>query len=147
VGLAAAAAGVDLDVDRETLLMVGVALGVAVAFAVPIGLGILAYRRIQKVAKLRLSTILENADNGSAPPNTQQVAVLCFAYYGLLATLTTVRIEVKLPPERALELLDRVHRFNMTWGWFAAGGFFVPLASLWRRAQQRRSIKKQLEQK
>jgi hypothetical protein len=131
--------------DRDTLLTIGVAAGVAVAFGIPIGLGLFAYRRLQRAARARLESIL--AETAGPPEGAcgPAVDVLCYAYYGFLATLTTVRIERRLPPERAYELLERVHGFNLRWGWFAAGGLFVPLASLWRRARERRRIRRQME--
>jgi hypothetical protein len=133
-------------VDRQTLLMIGVVAGVAISLGLPAWLAVLAYRGIQSSAQRRLKMILGEA---STPPSTSdepRVEVLCYAYYGFLASLTTVKIQYRLPLSRANDLLDQVHRFNLRWGWFAAGGFFVPIASTLRRWQQRRSLRKQLEE-
>jgi hypothetical protein len=132
-------------VDRQTLLMAGVVLLVAVGFGVPIWLALLAYRGIQTSARRRLQLILDEATRPAGASAEPQVDVLCFAYYGFIAVLHTVKIQCRLPVGKANELLDRVHRFNVQWGWFAAGGFFVPIASTVRRWQQRRSFRKQLE--
>lgn len=131
--------------DRQTLLMAAVVVGVTVGLGVPIWLALLAYRKIKSSAQRRLETILSEANTPSSSATEPQVDVLCYAYYGFIASLTTVTIRCSLPLSRANALLDSVHRFNLRWGWFAAGGLFVPIASTCRRWQQRRSFRKQVE--
>jgi hypothetical protein len=135
----------ELDVDRETLLMIGVVAGVAIGLGVPAWLAVLAYRGIQSSAQRRLQIILGEVTTPPSTSNEPQVEVLCYAYYGLIASLTTVKIQCRLPINQANDLLDKVHRFNLRWGWFAAAGLFVPIASTIRTWQQRRSFREQLE--
>ena len=117
----------------------------SLALGIPVWLGVLLNRRIEASARRQLEELLEECKPPSCTSPNDAVNVLSYAYYGLLATLTTVKIEHRLPPQEALELVKKVHRFNLRWGWIAAGGFLVPLASTCRLWQQRRSIRKQLQ--
>ena len=62
-------------------------------------------------------------------------------YHGLLAFFVQTPHTVYASPADAELLLDRLHRFNVTWGMFAAGAAFVPILSYFNRKTQRKSIR------
>jgi hypothetical protein len=64
-------------------------------------------------------------------------------YHGFLAFFVQTEHRISAPPEEALQLLWRLHRFNLTWGMFAAGAAFVPILSYFNYIAQKRSIMKQ----
>jgi hypothetical protein len=131
-------------VDRQSVVLGGIVIGVSVGLGVLVWLALLASRRLRVSAERRLQEILERFRPDPAASCGPDVEVLCYAYYGVLASLTTVTIRRRLPLDQANDLLDQIHRFNLRWGWCAAGGAFVPIASMLRRWQQRRSFRQQL---
>lgn len=131
--------------DRPTLLMIAVVVGVSFGLGGAAWLAVLLSRTLRTSAERQLQAILDGVGPHDAGDGGSAVDVLCYAYYGFVASLTTVTIRCRLPLDRAHALLDRVHRFNLRWGCFAAAGAFVPIASTFRRWQQRRSFRKQLK--
>ena len=65
-------------------------------------------------------------------------------YHGLLVIVEQTEHSVSAPPEEALKLLWRLHRFNLTWGLFAYGALLIPILSYFNYLAQKRSIAKQV---
>ncbi len=74
-----------------------------------------------------------------------RVQVIFHTYYGFLVYFTQTEYRFWASPEDARTVLWRLHRFNMLWGFFAAGALLIPLFSLGNYWAQLRSIRKQAD--
>lgn len=118
---------------------------VAVVVAVFIGLAIAAlffFRGYKYVARRALERKFSNLSIHAAP-QPGDVIITFHTYYGFIAWFTQTTHHVALPPQDARVLLGRLLRFNLTWGLFTWGAFFVPILSAINYLQQRRSIARQ----
>lgn len=78
-----------------------------------------------------------------AQPMTGDVQFVFHTYHGFLAFFAQTEHRISAPPEEARKLLWRLHRFNLTWGMFAAGAAFVPILSYFNYLAQKRALAKQ----
>ena len=76
-------------------------------------------------------------------PGPGLVAVVFHTYWGFIAFTHQQKHCFWAPPEDAREVLLRLHRFNMTWGFFAHGAILIPIVSFCNYLSQKRSINKQ----
>jgi hypothetical protein len=113
-----------------------VALGVlGLLIGVPIG-AIWSKRRLTR----RLDGIEAEAlaaNDAGVPP---LVEIEFHTYHGFLAYATQRTHRVTLSAPAARRLLERLHRFNCTWGLLALGGPFIPLLSKSEYKSQLRRI-------
>jgi hypothetical protein len=78
--------------------------------------------------------------NGAAPG---LVFVRFHTYYGFIAFVQTTEHRFWATPEDARLALQRLHHFNLLWGFFAHGAILIPVVSYANFLMQRRSIRKQ----
>jgi hypothetical protein len=87
------------------------------------------------------SDVLKRAYDGveaHATPHPGDVEVVFHTYFGFLGGGYQSKHRAFLSPAHAETLLQRLHSFNIRWGWFCPGGLFVPFLSY---ASYRRQIK------
>lgn len=77
-------------------------------------------------------------------PQTGMVLVRFWTYDGFLIWFTQTEHQGWCSPADARTLLNRLVRYNLTWGLFAAGGVFVPLLTAINYWSQRRAIQCQV---
>jgi hypothetical protein len=107
----------------------------ALALFIYRGYEALARRALKRIyADFRLSESRRGGD----------VAVVFHTYHGLVAWFTQTEHRVFVPEADARRLLNRLLRFNVTWGLFTWGALFVPPISLYNYTVQRRSIARQV---
>jgi hypothetical protein len=78
-----------------------------------------------------------------AEPCPGDVRIVFRTYYGFLGGGYQTEHRVFLPPLDAERLLERLHRFNLRWGWFGPLGLFIPFISYASYRSQLRAIKNQ----
>ncbi len=78
-------------------------------------------------------------------PAPGRVAVVFHTYYGFLVYFVQTEYRFWANPEDARTALRRLHHFNLTWGFFAAGALLIPLFSIGNYWAQLRSIRRQVE--
>lgn len=76
----------------------------------------------------------------SASPG--QVNVVFHTYSGVVVYVTQVEHRFWAAPDDALLVLSRLHRFNLTWGFFAYGALLIPILSFGNYWRQRRLVAK-----
>jgi hypothetical protein len=76
-------------------------------------------------------------------PDADRVEVVFHTYDGFLFFVNQREHRFRLPPDRARELLWRLHKFNLTWGLLAYGVLVIPLLSYGNYLTQKSRIRKQ----
>lgn len=79
-------------------------------------------------------------------PPDRRVEFVFHTYYGFVAFVIQQEHRFSLPPDRARELLWKLHKFNLTWGMLAYGALVIPLLSYGNYLAQKRRIRKQEDQ-
>lgn len=74
-------------------------------------------------------------------PQQGDVELRFHTYHGLLAFFVQTEHHVFAAPNDAEVLLRRLHYFNLTWGMFAAGAFFIPILSYFNFRSQLKRIR------
>jgi hypothetical protein len=65
-------------------------------------------------------------------------------YWGFLVYFVQQYHCESMPADRAIYVLRRLHRFNVTYGLFCPGAIFIPLLSWWHYHAELRNIRRQL---
>ena len=102
-------------------------------------------RAYDRRALTALSRILEETKS-HLEPLPGDVVVTFHTYHGLMFLVTQIEHQFALPPKEALNLLQKLHRFNLRWGLWGCGGIYVPFFTFGNFWAQRRSIRKQASQ-
>ena len=127
----------------EILLILFVLIAVPLTF---IGVPIFVFSGgIQKFALKPLQKQFVGIDCHDTP----QPGDVCFVYHtyrGFLLWFVQDEHRVCAPPDDARLLLNRLLRFNLTWGMLSYGLLFVPLLAIGNYYAQKRSIEKQERQ-
>ena len=76
-------------------------------------------------------------------PGGDRVEFVFHTYDGFLVFATQREHRFRLPPDRARELLWRLHKFILTWGLLAYGVLLIPLLSYGNYLAQKSRIRKQ----
>ena len=97
---------------------------------------------ITRAGPRRLRRIMKEVAQG-ASPQERPVRVQFHAYHGFLVFFSQTPIDVTLPATSARLLLNRLLKFNLTWGFFAAGAVFIPVLSFLEYRSQMQSIERQ----
>lgn len=79
----------------------------------------------------------------SEQPAPGLVGVVFHAYSGFLVFVTQAEHRFWAAPDDARLVLSRLHRFNLTWGFFAYGALIIPILSFGNYWAQRSHIAKQ----
>ncbi|MEN6450781.1 MAG: hypothetical protein ABFC96_09835 [Thermoguttaceae bacterium] len=82
----------------------------------------------------------------SHAPGPGLVGVVFHAYSGVFAFTRQVEYRFWADPSDARLVLARLHRFNLTWGFFAYGALIIPILSLGNYWVQQARIKEQAAQ-
>lgn len=77
-------------------------------------------------------------------PSTGLVLIRFWSYDGFLFWFTQTEHQGWYSPDDARTLLNRLARYNLTWGLFAAGGVFVPILTAVNYWSQRRAVQRQV---
>jgi hypothetical protein len=116
--------------------------GMALAFGLGtiLVLGVVAlvlFRGFEKLARSSLQRCYQKLPESQGD---QLVTIRFTTHHGLIAWFTSIPHEVTLPPEAAQVLLNRLLRFNLTWGLLTWGALFLPIFSVVSYFSQRRVI-------
>ena len=76
-------------------------------------------------------------------PGPGLVGVVFHTYSGLLVFVQQVEYRFWATPADARTVLARLHKYNLTWGFFAYGALFIPLLSFGNYLAQKRRIAQQ----
>ena len=76
-------------------------------------------------------------------PDAGCVEFVFHTFHGFLVFVIVREHRFRLPPDRARELLWRLHLFNMSWGLLAAGMLLLPGISYGSYLSQKCSIREQ----
>jgi hypothetical protein len=76
-------------------------------------------------------------------PAADRVEFVFHTYNGFLFYVMQREHRFRLAPDRARELLWRLHKFNLTWGMLAYGVLVIPLLSYGNYLAQKSRIRKQ----
>lgn len=128
------------EVDQATLAAI-VVVTIAAIIAATL-LIVRLHRRFIAAAERAQMRVFEGT-NVSLKPGPGLVEVVFHTYCGLLAFTHQTEHRFWASPEDAQKVLSQLHRFNLTWGFFAYGALFIPLLSLGNYLAQRSQIKKQ----
>ena len=129
--------------DSPWLNVAAIALSIVFAAGV-IWLGLLAKRWIDGFPQRDLHRRIKDFDlRDNREPG--DVHVRFHTYHGLLLWAKQAEHSGYTTPNEAIAMLDRLHRFNLRWGWFADCGPWIPLISWLNYRQQRASIRTQQE--
>jgi hypothetical protein len=77
------------------------------------------------------------------PPQKGDVTIRFHTYYGFFVWVTQTEHRAALPPEEARVLLQRLNRYNLSWGFVCPFVVAVPLLSLVHYWGELRSIRRQ----
>ncbi len=91
---------------------------------------------------------LEKCFEGIELHNETKPGDVMFVYHtyrGIIVWVTQTEHRVIAPPADAERLLDRLLRFNLTWGIWSYGMVFIPFIAMGNYYAQRRSIRQQVE--
>jgi hypothetical protein len=126
--------------DWIALIAIMAVLAIELAlFAGLVALILIAYRRFERNANATLKRQYEDLySHVEAQPG--DVRIVYPTYHGLIVWFTETQHRAILPPQKARDLLWRLLRFNLLWGWSAQGGIFVIPLSLYNYWAQLRSI-------
>ena len=75
------------------------------------------------------------------------VTITYHSYRGLLAYFVQTEHFLHAPESDARECLNRLLRYNLTWGMLCPGMVFIPILAIGNYYAQRRSIKRQMKAK
>ena len=115
----------------------------SVAFYGVVGWIILkAYRRLREFVESSHRRAFKGLEIHGGPAPCL-VAVVFHTYWGFIAFTHHQKHCFWAPPDDARQALMRLHRFNMTWGFFAHGAILIPIVSFCNFLSQKRSISKQ----
>lgn len=101
-----------------------------------------AYRWLRRVVEFTNRRAFEGLKI-HAGPGPGLVVVVFYTYWGFIAFTHEKKHFFWAPPDDAREALVRLHRFNLTWGFFAHGAILIPIVSFCNYLSQKRSISKQ----
>jgi hypothetical protein len=109
------------------------------------GLGCLVvkgYRRYSAAAERAEARAYQDVVT-SRTPGPGMVGVVFHTYWGLLVFVRQDEHRFWAAPDDARLVLARLHRFNLTWGFFAYGAMFIPMLSSLNYWRQRKQISRQ----
>ena len=125
--------------DRASIIALAVVLLVFGLLAFGILMGYRWFVARSQRAQLRAYEGVSVSDE----PAPGLVNVVFHVYSGLVVFVTQNEHRFWAAPDDARLVLSRLHRFNLTWGFFAYGALIIPLLSIGNYWAQRRSIAQQ----
>ena len=101
------------------------------------------FRAYNHLAERSLKKIYASTTQ-SPEPREGFVLLQFHTYHGFIGWFSQAEHNIYLPASDALRILNRLLRFNLTWGLFTWGAIFIVILSLFNYVGQRRSISHQL---
>lgn len=93
----------------------------------------------------RLESMIQGACAAAKNSQAPLVRFRFRTYHGLLVFAVQTAHELVLPYPQARLLLEQLHRFNLTWGFFAYGAVIIPILSFFEYRSEWRRIQREAE--